>query len=189
ASAKKTTDGGATWTAYTPTGNFWTSDLVAVPNTGIYVCSGAATGLIGTSFSEDSGSTWVDIETGTVQYTALGASSFNGLWAGGFSGGFQAGGIFKWDGAPMAIEENAVNLKTYNLYPNPTSGIVTLNLKSKSSTATVQVIDVMGKLVYSQNCSGTMIKKSFDFSALAKGIYSLVIISANEKTTEKLVIQ
>ncbi len=185
--AYRTSDGGATWTAYTPTGNFWTSDLVIVPNTGIAVSTGAATGFTGSSFSEDTGTTWYDIDSGT-QHTALGASSFNGMWSGGFSAGFQSGGIFKYDGFPLAVHEIAVDLKSYNLYPNPTSGIVTLNMKSKVQS--VQVIDAMGKIVYAEKFSATNIaKKSFDFSSLAKGIYSLVLTSATERTQEKLVIQ
>jgi len=190
-SAKKTTDGGATWTAFTPSGNFWTSDLVAVPNSGIYVSSGAATGLIGTSFSEDSGMTWIDIEMGTVQYTALGASSFNGLWAGNFSGGFQSGGIFKWDGTPMGIMDNSVDLKTYNVYPNPSEGLVTLNFKTKSNAVNVQVVNTMGEVVFSQDYAGVskIFRRTFDFSNLSKGIYSLVLTSGNELTQEKIVIQ
>jgi hypothetical protein len=47
----------------------------------------------------------------------------------------------------------------------------------------------MGKLVFSQSYSGTMLKKSFDFSGLSKGVYSLVVISGNERSQEKLVIQ
>ena len=185
--AYQTSDGGATWTAFTPVGNFFTLDLVVIPGTNVAISTGAAQGFEGSSYSTDLGLTWGDIDVG-IQHTALGASSYNGLWSGGFSAGFQSGGIFKFDGYNLGVEEDAVNLKSYNLYPNPSNGIVKLSFKSKSGSATVQVVDVMGKLVYSTTCSGTMVSQSFDFSSLAKGVYSLVIISGNEKTQEKLVI-
>ena len=184
-----TTDGGASWNSYTPVGNFFTSDLVIIPGTTVAVSSGAAQGAEGSSYTTDMGMSWADIDVG-IQHTALGASSYNGLWSGGFSGGFQSGGIFKFDGYNLGIQNDVVDLRSYNLYPNPSNGVVTLNLKTKSnSTATVQVIDAMGKVVFSTTCSG-MVKKSFDFSALSKGVYSLVVLSsAGERMQEKLVIQ
>ncbi|MCX6276193.1 MAG: T9SS type A sorting domain-containing protein [Bacteroidetes bacterium] len=184
----KTTDGGVSWSSYVPTGNFLTSDLVVVPGTAVAISTGAATGVEGSSYSEDMGMSWIDIDAG-VQHTSLGAYSFNSIYCGGFSGGFQSGGIFKWDGTVLGVSENTVDLRRNNLYPNPSNGRVTLNLKSKSNATTVQVIDAMGKLVFSQSYSGTIVKKSFDFSGLSKGVYSLVVISGNERSQEKLVIQ
>ncbi|CAN5362073.1 hypothetical protein BH11BAC1_BH11BAC1_14220 [soil metagenome] len=188
--AYQTSDGGVTWTAYTPIGNFLTSDLVVIPGTSVAISSGAASGVEGSSYTTDLGLNWNDIDFGQgIQHTALGASSYNGLWAGGFSGGFQSGGIFKFDGYNLGVHDNIVDLRSYNLYPNPSNGLVTLNVKSKSNETTVLVVDAMGKVVFSQNCPGNMVNKSFDFSTLSKGIYSLMVISANDKTTEKLVIQ
>ncbi len=183
-----TTDGGVSWSSYVPTGNFLTSDLVVVPGTAVAISTGAASGVEGSSYSEDLGMSWIDIDAG-VQHTTLGAGSFNSIYSGGFSGGFQSGGIFKWDGTILGVSENTVDLRSYNLYPNPSNGRVTLNLKSKSNSTTVQVVDAMGKLVFSQSYSGSLLKKSFDFSILSKGVYSLVVISGNEKSQEKLVIQ
>lgn len=186
--AYKTTDGGASWSSYTPVGNFLTSDLVVIPGTSVAVSSGAATGVEGSSYTTDMGMTWTDIDAG-IQHTALGASSYNGLWSGGFSGGFQSGGIFKFDGYNLGVHDQVVDLKSYNVYPNPSQGKITLNLKSKSNSSNIQVVDAMGKVVFNQTVTGSLMNRSFDFSALSKGIYSLVVTTANEKTQEKLVIQ
>jgi hypothetical protein len=188
ASAKRTHDGGASWSPITATGNVWTSDLAVIPNTGVIVSTGAAQGFSGSSFSLDSGLTWADIDNG-VQHTALDASSYNGMWSGGFSQGFQSGGIFKYDGYNLGVHDNKVDLRSYNLYPNPSTGVVTLNVKSKSSSSNVQVIDAMGKIVFNQNLGGTLVNKKFDFSSLSKGVYSLIVISGNERSQSKLVIQ
>ena len=186
--AYKTTDGGITWTSYVPAGNFLTSDLVVIPGTSVAFSSGAASGVEGSSYTEDMGMTWTDIDPGT-QHTSMGASSFNSLYSGGFSGGFQSGGIFKWDGTILGVNDAKVDLKTYNMYPNPTSGMITLNIKAKNNAVTVQVIDAMGKIVYAQSYTGNMLKKSFDFSSLSKGVYTLSVINGSERTQEKLVIQ
>ncbi len=184
----QTTDGGVSWSSYVPIGNFLTSDLVVIPGTAVAFSTGAAAGFEGSSYTEDMGMSWIDIDAG-IQHTSLGASSFNSIYSGGFSGGFQSGGIFKWDGTILGVSDYAVDLRSYNLYPNPSNGMVTLNLKARSGSSIVQVIDAMGKVVFSQSFTGSMLKKSFDFSGLSKGVYSLAVISGNERSQEKLVIQ
>lgn len=93
---KTTSDSGATWTTLTPTGNFWGSDVKYVPGTASrLVSTGAATGLTGSSYSDDGGATWIDIESGT-QRTALGVVDSLHMWCGGFTTSPSSGGIFKY---------------------------------------------------------------------------------------------
>jgi len=188
--AYKSTDGGVSWSSYTPVGNFLTSDLVVIPGTSVAISTGAAQGVEGSSYTTDLGMSWGDIDAG-IQHTALGASSYNGLWSGGFSAGFQSGGIFKFDGYNLGTHDQVIDLKSYNVYPNPSSGLVTINLKSKSNSVNVEVVDVMGKIVFAHDYNGAsnMFKQTIDFSYLSKGIYSLVVTSGTERTQDKLVIQ
>ncbi len=91
-----TSDGGDTWTVATPTGNFFGSDVKHVPGTASRLIStGAAQGFIGSSFSDDGGLTWTDIET-TAQRTALGVVDSTHMWTGGFTTSPNSDGIFKW---------------------------------------------------------------------------------------------
>ena len=93
---KTTADSGATWTNLTVTGNLWGSDMKYVPGTASkLVSTGAATGLTGSSYSDDGGATWVDIETGT-QRTALGVYDSTHMWTGGFTISQAQGGIYKY---------------------------------------------------------------------------------------------
>ncbi|MBK9048295.1 MAG: T9SS type A sorting domain-containing protein [Bacteroidetes bacterium] len=88
-------DGGATWTAMTPTGNMFGSDIKPVPGTASrLVSTGTLTGFIGSSYSDDGGMTWVDIET-AAQRTALGVWDAATMWSGGFTTSPSSDGIFK----------------------------------------------------------------------------------------------
>jgi photosystem II stability/assembly factor-like uncharacterized protein len=186
--ARKTSNGGANWTVINPVGMVYSSDMAVIPNTGVIVSTGAAQGFSGSGFSLDSGLTWVDIDGG-IQHTALGAASYNGLWSGGFVGAGPIGGIFKWDGYNMGVADNKIDLHAYSLYPNPSNGLINLNFKSRAGS-TIQVTDAMGRIAYSQQLSAISGAKSFDFSALSKGVYSLTVFNSNDVLIqEKLVIQ
>ena len=114
---KTTSDSGATWTALAPTGNFWGSDVKYVPGSvSRLVSTGAATGLTGSSYSDDGGATWIDIESGT-QRTALGVVDSTHMWCGGFTMTPTSGGIYKYTLIP-SITCGDVNIK---------SGVITMN--------------------------------------------------------------
>lgn len=93
---KVTHDGGDTWQAATPVGNFFGSDVKWVPGTqSTLVSTGAATGFIGSSYSSDGGLNWTDIETAD-QRTALGIVDSIHMWTGGFTSDPNTDGIYKW---------------------------------------------------------------------------------------------
>ncbi len=96
---RRTTDGGSTWSAGTVTGNMFGSDIAYVPGTASRIVStgaDATNGFTGSSYSDDGGLTWIDIETGT-QRTALGVWDINTMWAGGFTTSPSSDGIFKFE--------------------------------------------------------------------------------------------
>lgn len=95
--ARRTTDGGNTWTAFTPVGNMLGNDIRYVPGTASRLVSTGANVnyVMGSSFSDDGGLNWTDIETGT-QRTALGVHDINTMWAGGFTTSPSSDGIFKY---------------------------------------------------------------------------------------------
>ncbi len=94
---RRTTDGGLTWTASTPTGNMLGNDIEYVPGTTARLVSTGANVnfVLGSSYSDDGGLTWNDIEIGT-QRTALGIWDINTMWAGGFTTSPSTDGIFKF---------------------------------------------------------------------------------------------
>jgi len=62
-----------------------------------------------------------------------------------------------------------IKLITTELYPNPTSGIVTIS--STQAIANIEVFDVTGKLVYNQQNNNNQTNLEIDLSALSNGIY------------------
>lgn len=98
--AKKTTNGGATWSAYTVPANMRKSDMCPVPGlANTFVSVGAGTGDLGSSFTRNFGTAWDTIDN-VAQYTAVKFFDQNTGWAGGFNTSATVGGIYKWYGAP-----------------------------------------------------------------------------------------
>ncbi|MDP2687967.1 MAG: T9SS type A sorting domain-containing protein [Aequorivita sp.] len=71
---------------------------------------------------------------------------------------------------PLSIEENTANL--FSLYPNPTTGLLTINSSSKVSEITVY--NNLGQLLFTSEE-----KKQIDISTLSEGIYFVKIKDQN----------
>lgn len=75
------------------------------------------------------------------------------------------------------------------IFPNPTSGEVTVSLNHTSKTAVegmLSVFDFSGKQVWSQSINS---EADLDLNALPAGVYMVMVSSANETFTQKLVKQ
>jgi hypothetical protein len=99
----KTTDGGDTWTAITPTaGRNFSYDVAYVPGTGstwVATDDDYANNLMGARYSTDNGTTWMDMPT-TIGTQLLANSWINDStgWAGGFNTDATTGGMYKFNG-------------------------------------------------------------------------------------------
>ncbi|GAB1405445.1 hypothetical protein MASR1M74_26260 [Lentimicrobium sp.] len=97
---RRTSDGGATWTAFSPIGPILTNDLMYVPGTAdTYVSTGAATGATGASYSFDGGLTW-EMFPNTDANQFLAGDFFDNTcgYAGGFNQDATNGGMFRMVG-------------------------------------------------------------------------------------------
>jgi PKD repeat protein len=80
--------------------------------------------------------------------------------------------------------------ETVNVYPNPTSGVVTLDLKgSMAQTAKVEVYNAMGQMVMNQNYSEAASKFEINLSGNATGVYTIKLISEGTVVTKRVVLQ
>lgn len=88
--------------------------------------------------------------------------------------------------ARLADVSTAINetLPTVSVYPNPNKGAFTLKLENFSTNSIpVQILDMTGRVVYSQNVQTTDV--SIDLTDQARGIY---LVKVGEKST-KVVIE
>jgi hypothetical protein len=76
----------------------------------------------------------------------------------------------------------------FNLFPNPTSGEVNINLSGVSKSATLRIIDLTGKVIKLIDLS--KVENSgfaIDLSDLAEGIYLLKLTDGEQSTVKRIV--
>jgi len=80
---------------------------------------------------------------------------------------------------------------TIDVYPNPSNGQVVLDINGDSEGFALTVVDVNGKLVYTENISkvNSSLRKAIDLSLLSKGMYFLKLEDGVESIDRKLIIQ
>jgi uncharacterized repeat protein (TIGR03803 family) len=92
----------------------------------------------------------------------------------------------------FGAEEEEVMTETsldFTVFPNPSRGIVSFNLGSFEGVGKLEIYNLMGQVIYSQEVSAGELIQEKDFSAQAKGMY-IVRLSANGNVqTQKFVIE
>ncbi len=187
----KTTDGGSTWTNIGVSSTFGQNDICAIPGTSTYASCGAGTGNNIISYSTDDGATWVDWGSTNIQYLNVDFVDNITGWAGTFSDQATAsvGGIYKYSGTATSLIPFA-NKHEFNVFPNPSNGLVSFVLPAAKSGCLIEVIDILGKVVYSERMVTTNVgdKKQINLSFLSKGLYSINIKNGNESSVSKVII-
>lgn len=75
------------------------------------------------------------------------------------------------------------------VHPNPSTGIVNINLSGKYESGSVcKIVNVMGQLVYSEKIDPTLENNVIDLKNNAPGVYYISIQSLNHLTTKKLIL-
>ena len=99
-------------------------------------------------------------------------------------------------GTPITsrVASTSVETATLNVYPNPNNGTFMVSAKTSTtakSTATIQIIDMLGKVVAqvnAQNNNGT-INTNINNSNLKNGVYTVRIMVGNDIKTVKMVVK
>ena len=103
------------------------------------------------------------------------------------SGSFSTGSA-KTETAVQSVSVENVNL---NIYPNPSNGMITVQMVSGEwlmENCEIEVYDVLGELVYSNTFTIHNSPFTIDLSCLSSGIYSLRMQTNNSITVKKLVV-
>ncbi|RKS95130.1 putative secreted protein (Por secretion system target) [Flavobacterium limicola] len=74
------------------------------------------------------------------------------------------------------------------VYPNPSNGNITVRINNYNGLVAVKVVDLNGRIVYSEDKVAFSNEKSFDLSQLSAGIYMIDITGEGLKYVEKIII-
>ncbi|MCD6366901.1 MAG: C10 family peptidase [Bacteroidales bacterium] len=174
ATVYKTTNGGANWTPVTTAGTVFTSGLCWVEGTDLVFSTGAASGASGSSYSEDGGTVWTNIDNQQHLYVEFMDSQTG--WSGWFNTDATTGGMWKWN---STTTDNPVVETVDNqliVYPNPMSDNLNLRFLNVPQKVEISLTNLLGKLVYSKTINQPVSNKiSLDLGFLAKGLYILTI--------------
>ena len=91
---------------------------------------------------------------------------------------------------PLSTENN--ELSSFMVWPNPAKEMINYQFASQSNeTFLVQLIDLQGRIVYSQNVLGSssINNGNINTTSFSKGIYFLSLSQGTKKTHKKIVLQ
>ena len=77
----------------------------------------------------------------------------------------------------------------FGLFPNPTTGAITLQVSSLLQDVNMQVLDATGRVVFTQDALVLQGATTFNFSNLSTGTYTIVIRNDNGSSVRRLSIQ
>ncbi|MFB1019492.1 MAG: T9SS type A sorting domain-containing protein, partial [Flavobacteriales bacterium] len=77
----------------------------------------------------------------------------------------------------------------FGLFPNPTTGAITLQVSTLMQDVNMQVLDATGRVVFTQDALVLQGATTFDFSNLSTGTYTIVIRNDNGTSVRRLSIQ
>jgi hypothetical protein len=88
----------------------------------------------------------------------------------------------------FAVSTNEVVASSLSLFPNPVSDMLTVNFEATSSTS-VQLIDLTGKVVRSETAQAGSVSTQFDVNDLNAGVYFVNVKNTVGSTTQKFVVK
>jgi hypothetical protein len=82
---------------------------------------------------------------------------------------------------------NDINPSQFNVYPNPTHGVFTIELDGNVKQCDVVVNNILGQTVYTNVVTG--MNTTIDLSSFEKGIYTIELKNNNVTYAEKLIVE
>jgi len=190
---KKTNDGGTTWTAFTPTGYYvQMPNFAYVPGTSAMWVDVALGPNFGSSYSLDDCASWINIDTGSVQYTAVAFLNENTGWAGSYNNSDVDGGIYKWNPYFISGIKNTADAShgSITVFPVPAKNIVNIQLgKIEDENVTITIYNMIGQPIISKQMktvSNDIIQ--LDLSDKEAGFYFINITNGSRTITKKVTI-
>ncbi len=95
-------------------------------------------------------------------------------------------------GTPIGITEKESNFNQFTVYPNPSNGLVNIQLLNKiSDKLNLEIVDLLGHIVYTytSTSASTNHYNQLDLTSLASGFYIVKAEMNGEKISQKLQIK
>lgn len=165
----RTTNSGQTWSQITTsgTGNPYGDNIAYIPSSRAVVSVGSNPSFSGSSYSQDDGVTWVNIDT--EQHVDVAFFNATTGYSGGFTSSSDDTGVFVFSSSVLSVDNSAF-AKAISLYPNPTNNQV--NINTTNSILQVELINLSG-----QNFKVFTPASSISLEGLPTGLYLLKIIT------------
>jgi len=88
--------------------------------------------------------------------------------------------------------ENRSITKEIKVYPNPTQGLLHIDLSGYSNDLNITIFSLNGKLLYSEsvnnNSPDKVLKRNINLSKYGKGVYFIRLVNENLSTTKKVLV-
>jgi hypothetical protein len=158
-------------------GDNWSIAKNGLPNVGVYSLLGINTTVFagndyGVYMTTDQGANWTDISgfslASQAKFLTKGSTDLYVL---------QGGKLWKRSLAGLGLTAIAEADKNHdiNIFPNPAKDIISVNTTFKISN--YEVADISGRIVL----SGKLNNESIDISSLRNGLYSIILITSDNK--------
>jgi hypothetical protein len=84
---------------------------------------------------------------------------------------------------------NDIDPLAFGLFPNPTQGLVTLQVSTLMEDVRMQVLDATGRVVFTQEYAVLHGATTFDFSSVVTGTYTIMISNDSGTSVRRIAIQ
>ncbi len=107
----------------------------------------------------------------------------------GYTSNYGFGMLFKNTTGTLLGTNNVAIIEKISIFPNPASEQINIALNEKSTEPfSVEIIDFLGKKVYSQSYNGVN-TVSIDSKTFSSGIYLVTVSSQGKRETQKIIIK
>lgn len=89
---------------------------------------------------------------------------------------------------PLSIEDETISLQKFDVYPNPTNGIVKIRCNYNFEQLNVTIFDINGKRLFNKEYNNTSIPE-LNTSTFSKGIYIMQLETKERKINFKLIVE
>lgn len=164
---------------YSPT-YAWQSDTMLHVVQNYYNLAASDTTIIGIT-----GFTWPGIEQGWLGAQSLPQTVINKIMG--------IGQQIKANYNPCLstnIRNDELNISDINVFPNPSSDIISIEFKDNNQTETgLELYNLLGKTIYKNSLSPTDTLFNIDISGISNGCYLLKLINSNGIFFKKIIVQ